>query len=277
MKKMDDEILCAEIKNLLNIMARLRGEEGCPWDREQDLNSLRPYVLEEAYEVVEAIDRGEMSMLKEELGDLLLQVVFQARIAREEGEFTLTELVRNLNEKLIRRHPHVFAGEEAASAAEVKKTWQRIKEEEKKESEDGEDSEEEISLLEDHSRSQSALYQAREVQERAAGVGFDWPELEPVLEKVEEEIAELREALADDQSHNRAEFELGDVIFALVNLSRFLSIDPELALLGTINRFKERFQFIEGRADEHPEDIEDISLSELDSWWEEAKEDREGE
>ncbi len=274
MKEMDDEILCAEIKNLIKIMATLRGEEGCPWDRKQDLDSLRQYVLEEAYEVVEAIDSDDMSMLKEELGDLLLQVVFQARIAREEGEFTLAELIRKLNEKLIRRHPHVFAGEEAASAAAVRKTWQRIKEEEKKENEG---KEKVPSLLDDHSRSQSALYQAREVQERAAGAGFDWPELEPVLEKVEEEIAELREAIADDQSRDRAESELGDVIFALINLSRFLSIDPELALLGTINRFKERFQFIEKRAEEHPEDIEEISLSELDSWWEEAKEDRKGE
>ncbi len=265
-----------EMKELLEIMSILRGDRGCPWDKEQNLESLRPYVLEEAYEVVEAIDLMDMDMLKEELGDLLLQVVFQTQIAKEKEEFDFAGVVNDLKEKLIRRHPHVFAEEKADTPAEVKETWEQVKASEVKsggqsDRKAGESSDDKASILSDLTKSKSALHQAYEVQERAAEVGFDWKEIEPVLEKIEEEIGELREAIEEDFSPHKIENELGDSLFALVNLSRFLSLDPELALLSCVHRFKERFNYIEKQAEAHKYNIDEISLKKLDSWWEEAK------
>ena len=269
-----------EIKRLLEIMTTLRGEDGCPWDKKQTIQSLRPYVIEESYEVVEAIEREDRNMLREELGDLLLQVIFQAHIAREEGDFNFAEVVRDLNEKIIRRHPHVFSDARADNPEEVRKTWRRIKREEKKVNEkdffDNEKKEisDEIgdgSILSDFSRSQPALLQAREIQEKAAEAGFDWDNIEPVLDKVEEEVAELREAVENNRPREVLEGELGDSLFALVNLARFLSLDPELALVSCLNRFRERFEYIERRANESSEGLKSYSLKQLDEWWEEAK------
>lgn len=266
----------SEIRDLLEIMSILRGENGCPWDKKQDLESLRPYVLEEAYEVVEAIDMSDMDMLKEELGDLLLQVVFQARLAEEKGEFAFEEIVSELKEKLIRRHPHVFAGEEADTPSEVRDTWEKIKAREaeadqKNEVNADDSSGSGSSILSDLSKSKPALHQAYEIQEKAAEVGFDWEDLDPVLAKIEEEIGELRESIEKNHPREEIEGELGDSLFALVNLSRFLSLDPELALLSCVHRFKKRFRYIEERAGAHKENIQDFSLKKLDSWWEEAK------
>ncbi len=260
-----------KINRLLDLMAELRGRSGCPWDKKQDLESLRQYVIEEAYEVVEAINRDNMDMLAEELGDLLLQVVFQAQIAREREDFDFSEIVAGLNKKLIRRHPHVFDDEEAYTPDEVEKTWARVKAAENEEGEETEAKTESDSLLEDYSRCRPALRQAREIQDLAARVGFDWNSIDSVLDKVEEEIDELREAVENEEEESRLEEELGDSIFALVNLSRFLSIDPETALLSCLDRFKNRFEYIEKRAEEHRDNIEDISLEQLDAWWEEAK------
>ncbi len=277
-KNAADEL--SEISALLEIMSILRSEKGCPWDKKQDLESLRSYVIEEAYEVVEAIDLRDMDKLKEELGDLLLQVIFQSQIAQEQDEFEFAEVAGELKEKLIRRHPHVFAEEEANTPAEVKKTWEKVKARESSDEQAGRQEEadnksEKSSILSDLSKSNSALHQAYEIQEKAAEVGFDWDEMGPVLAKIEEEVGELREAIEEGFPREDVKNELGDSLFALVNLSRFLSVDPELALLSCVHRFKQRFSYIEERACNHEDNIENISLKQLDSWWEEAKNDQE--
>ncbi|MFW5992062.1 MAG: nucleoside triphosphate pyrophosphohydrolase [Halanaerobiaceae bacterium] len=257
---LDKDKLKEELERLVNIMERLRGPDGCPWDREQDLYSLQPYIVEEAYEVVEAMQKKDLKLLREELGDLLLQVVFQSQIAREEGEFTLTEVIKGISNKLIRRHPHVFADERVDTSEQVKILWNEVKREEKGKS----------SILDELSGGQPALNQAYELQTIAAGVGFDWDEIKQVLAKVREEISEIEEAI-NRGSKEEAGHELGDLLFAAVNLARFLKSNPELELLRTINKFKKRFNYIESRVREKGKNIEKVSLQELDDYWEEAK------
>jgi len=261
MEKMNFE---NEFEKLLYVMEKLRGPDGCPWDKKQDLYSLKPYIIEEAYEVVEALEKENMDLLKEELGDLLLQVIFQAQIGKERKLFDIDDIIKGIVAKLIRRHPHVFGEKKVKSVQEVNKTWEEIKQKERIINKEG-------SILSDISKIQPSLNQAYEVQQKAAEVGFDWNEIEEVIAKIEEELEELKEVI-DDEDTDKIEDEMGDLLFAAVNLSRFKSINPEIALLRTINKFKKRFQYIETSLNKHNKDINKMSLKELDKFWEEAKE-----
>lgn len=252
---------------LVAIMRQLRGPQGCPWDREQTLSTLKPYLLEESYEVLDAIDRGDWAALQEELGDLLLQPVFQAQIAADAGEFTVEASLNTIVEKLIRRHPHVFGDVEAATAADVLRNWEQIKREEKAEAGTERTG---SSLLDSVPRALPALAEAQRITSRAAKVGFDWPTLEEVLAKFREEMEELAEA---QQSGNRerVEDELGDLLFVLVNVARFLKVDSEQALRGTNAKFRARFAYIEQRLREQEKDAHETPLEEMEALWQEAK------
>ena len=253
---------------LVHTMARLRAPDGCPWDRKQTHESLKPYLLEEAYEVLEAIDRADSRDLREELGDLLLQVLFHAQIGKEEGRLTIDEVMDRLEEKLVRRHPHVFgstqSGASPKNADEVYAKWEEIKRNERVQS--GEPA----SALDGVPKTLPALLRAYQVQARASRVGFDWTDVEPVLDKVEEELHELRAAMASGTPAEK-EAELGDLLFALGNLSRFLKINPEEALRKATNRFVTRFRYIEEYAQREGRSLKDMSLAEMDARWEEAK------
>lgn len=251
---------------LVAVMARLRGPLGCPWDKEQDLETLRPYLLEEAHEVLEAIASGDPDHHREELGDLLLQIVFQAQIAKEKGDFTVADVAAGITEKLVRRHPHVFGEREAATSKEVLGLWREVKGKEK----GGR------GIFDGVPATLSALLRARRVQERAAGVGFDWPDLTGVVAKIREEAAELEEAIESGHRERVAE-ELGDLLFAVVNLSRFASVDPEGALSGTTKRFMNRFATMERLAAGEGKSLPEMTLEEMDGYWERAKaEERKG-
>ncbi|MFW6389687.1 MAG: nucleoside triphosphate pyrophosphohydrolase [Halanaerobiales bacterium] len=234
--KMDK--LKEEIERLVKIMETLRGPDGCPWDKEQDYYSLQPYILEEAYEVIETLQQENIEDLKEELGDLLLQVVFEAQIGREKKDFNLVDIIININEKLIRRHPHVFADKKIDKVKEVLTTWEEIKNEEKK------DQKSSNSILEEVSNHLPALIESYEIQKKAAEVGFDWEEVEQVIKKVDEENQELKEAIKEND-REQIENEIGDLLFAVVNLTRFFEINPEIALVSSILKFKKRFKYIE--------------------------------
>ncbi|RKO68222.1 nucleoside triphosphate pyrophosphohydrolase [Desulfofundulus salinus] len=251
------------LDSLVEVMATLRGGQGCPWDREQTHRSLRPFLLEEAYEVLEAIDQEDMYKLCEELGDLLLQIVFHSQLAREKDFFDINDVVRGITAKMLRRHPHVFGDVSVRNSAEVLANWDQIKAQE-------EGKERPASLLKEVPRSLPALLQASSVQARAARAGFDWPDYRGALDKVFEELQEVRQALSEGR---RAELEreLGDLLFAVVNLSRLLGVEAEVALYGAINRFRRRFQHIEERARQCGRDLTSFTLDQLDAWWEEAK------
>jgi tetrapyrrole methylase family protein/MazG family protein len=252
-----------EIEKLLEIMEQLRSKRGCPWDKKQTMESLKPFVIEEAYEVVEAIERGRNGEVCEELGDLLLQIVFLAQIGKERETFTFEDVVTGINEKLLRRHPHVFGEEKAENAEEVLHRWEQIKKEEKK-------NQRRKSILEGVPKALPALLKAHRLQDRAARVGFDWEHLSQVLEKVEEELGEFKAALTK-QNPAEVEDEFGDLLFALVNLSRFIKVSPEDALRKTISRFIARFQHIEEYAARHDVELHTLSLQEMDRLWNEAK------
>lgn len=247
---------------LIDIVAALRGEEnGCPWDIKQTRESLVPNFIEELYETIEAIEDKDDNSLQEELGDLLLHIVFQAQISAEEGLWDMNEVLAGINDKLVRRHPHVFGELELADADAVKMNWERIKKKEKTERK---------SVLDGIPRALPALIHAQRTQEKAASVGFDWPDTKPVLAKLEEEREELYEALATgDESLIREE--LGDMIFTLVNLARKLHIDSEAALKECTRKFTQRFHSIEAHYQNSGADIHEASLEELDSHWEQAK------
>jgi len=247
-----------EFQNLIDLMARLRKE--CPWDKKQTPQSLRQYILEEAYETIESIDDENWDELKKELGDLLLQIVFQAEIAVEEKRFTLEEVIRNINEKLIRRHPHVFGDVKVNNAEEVKENWEQIKIHK----------ENRTSLLEGVPRNLSGLLRAQRLQDKAARVGFDWPEITGVFDKIKEEIEELEESLKE-RNREAVEFELGDLLFTLVNFARFQDINAEDALRKSINKFVSRFHYIEKRLKDLNKTIYNSSLEEMDALWEESK------
>jgi tetrapyrrole methylase family protein/MazG family protein/ATP diphosphatase len=254
---------------LVELMQRLLAPDGCPWDREQDMPALRRYVLEEACEVIDAIDAGDRSELEEELGDLALQVVFLAELARKERAFGPDDVVRAVCDKLVRRHPHVFGDVTADSAEQVLANWERIKSAEKRDR----------GLLDGVARSLPALYRAQRMSDKASRVGFDWPDGRGSRDKVSEEIAELDEALAD-KDHDRIEHELGDLLFALVNLARHAGVDAEIALRKTGDRFAARFSHVERRVRERhggwPRAADGkpgpgLPLEELDGYWDEAK------
>jgi MazG family protein len=245
------------VEELLSIMQKLRSPKGCPWDREQNFNSLLPYLLEESYEYIDAVQSGNVKLMVEELGDVLLQVVFHAQIAKEEGKFTIDDVIKAICEKMIRRHPHVFGDENLGTSAEVLKKWEEIKNSEK----EGKPK----SAMDKVPHSMVALSRAQELSRRAAKVGFDWSNPEPVLEKVKEEIAEFE---SEKNGSLEAEEEFGDILFALVNLARHKGINAETALARANAKFEKRFRQVEILAGGNPQNF---TLEELDKFWNEAK------
>jgi ATP diphosphatase len=265
-----------DISVLLDIMARLRDPvDGCPWDVKQDFQSIKPYTIEEAYEVADAIERGDLDDLCDELGDLLLQVVFHARMAEEAEAFDFGEVVRAITKKMIRRHPHVFDKSSADTPEAVKLQWHQIKAEEKAEKrarriERGLSPDAAIGHLDDVPRSQPALSEALKLQSRAAEVGFDWGSVGPVLDKIEEEIGELRAAL-DGDDRQAIEDEVGDILFAVANLARHGKVDPEMALRGTNAKFRRRFSHIETKLEERGVPLVEAGLERMEELWQDAK------
>ncbi|HHW36394.1 MAG TPA: nucleoside triphosphate pyrophosphohydrolase [Bacillales bacterium] len=259
----EDELLYGEFQALRKVIADLRGPNGCPWDREQTHESLKRYLVEETYEVLDAIDDGDDDLLIDELGDVLLQVMLHAQIGEDDGYFTIQDVIRAITEKMIRRHPHVFGDVSVDSTDEVVKNWDEIKLGEKPEVV-------RESLLDGIPKELPSLYRAYELQKKAAKVGFDWKEVEPMWGKVKEEIAEFEnETVAMDKE--KLEKEFGDIIFALVNVARFYKIDPEEGLRATNLKFYNRFRFIEDTVKNKGYDITKMSLDELDVIWEDAK------
>ncbi|MBB4574189.1 nucleoside triphosphate pyrophosphohydrolase [Rhizobium lentis] len=265
-----------DISRLIEIMAALRHPEtGCPWDIEQNFQTIKSYTIEEAYEVSDAIERGDMDDLCDELGDLLLQVVFHARMAEEAGEFSFGDVVNAITTKMIRRHPHVFARSEADTPDAVKIQWDEIKQAEKRERAErrarrGITEDFKGGFLGSVQRSFPALTEALKLQERAAKVGFDWSAPEPILDKIEEEIGELRVALRDGDRAKVSD-ELGDLIFAVVNIGRHVKADPEQALRGTNTKFRRRFNHIENVLEAEGETLEAASLERMEEIWQSAK------
>ncbi|MFQ6111811.1 MAG: nucleoside triphosphate pyrophosphohydrolase [Nitrospinota bacterium] len=258
-----DKARRGDFKDLVDIMARLRSGKGCPWDREQTRQSLTPYLIEESYEVLEAIEGGNPDKLKEELGDLLFQILFHSQIAEEQGEFDIWAVIEDAKEKMIARHPHVFGKESADNPEEVLRHWEEIKRRER-----GNDPN--SSLLDGVPRSLPALLRAHRVQTKAARVGFDWSRAEDVVSKAEEELAELKAALRERREFD-ARGELGDLLFSIVNLARHLSQDPEDALRGTIDKFCARFRKMERALAARGKSLDEVDLEELDRLWEESK------
>ncbi|MEO1962185.1 MAG: nucleoside triphosphate pyrophosphohydrolase [Cycloclasticus sp.] len=254
----------SNVTDLLHIMRQLRDPDGgCAWDLQQRFETIAPYTIEEAYEVAEAIQQSDMSALREELGDLLFQVVFHSRLAEEQGAFSFDDVVAAICDKLTRRHPHVFAGE-VIDESDLAKRWEGQKREEKMAA-DG------VSILETVSPHQPAINQAYKLQKKASSVGFDWPSIEPVIEKLDEEIAEIKLEIGQQNNQLRIEEELGDVLFSCVNLARHLNINPEWSLRGANKRFFERFAYIEKQLAARGVKMEDCSLDTLDELWTEAK------
>ena len=252
---------------LIKTVTALRGENGCPWDKRQTRETLRPYLLEEAYEVLDAIEAHDMQALREELGDLLLHVLFHAQIASEEDAFAIEDVVADLNEKLVRRHPHVFGNRTVATENDIAYQWDEIKKQEKS-------APTEHSVLTGIPKTMPALFRAFKLQKCAATVGFDWTNVTNIWEKLDEEVNELHQALAQHERPNAQQMieeELGDVLFTIVNMSRFLSVNPELALQRANNKFVERFHHMEQTVNMSGQSIKQLSLSDLDRLWNHAK------
>ena len=249
---------------VVKVIETLRGPNGCPWDKEQTRESIKPLLIEEAYEVLEAIEEKDPELIKEELGDLLLQVIFHAQIAKESNEFTIKEILDVLYDKMVRRHPHVFKGKDAKTSKEVLKQWEEIKKKEKKDKN-------KKSLLEGIPKALPALLYAQRLQDKASRVGFDWENVSQVYEKFKEEIEEFENAFAEGKKEKMEE-EIGDLFFTLINISRFLKINPEDALKKTAKKFISRFHSMEKNIEETGSIIENLSLNELDKLWEKAKE-----
>lgn len=259
----------ADIQKLIDLVARLRGDQGCPWDREQTRETLKPMLIEEAYEVLDALDASDPKDLKEELGDLLFQVIFHAQIGKEKGEFDLADIIDRLHEKMIRRHPHVFGNSNLKTAEDVLKNWEDIKANEKGVQSSSAPASEK-SLLDGVPSKLPALHEAYQMTAKAARVGFDWPRLDDILEKLQEEAAELEEAYRAHDS-GRAAQEVGDLLFVAVNVARFLGIDPETALRRCNRKFNRRFRYLESKIKQQGRELRDTSLAEMDALWDEAK------
>ena len=251
------------LNDLVDIMRLLRSPEGCPWDREQTHQSLKKYLIEETYEVLEAIDMKDDKKIYDELGDLLLQIVFHAQIADEEGRFNIDDVITAVCRKMIMRHTHVFGNDQADTADQVVDNWESLKKKEKGITNH-------TDVLKDVPSNLPALMRSYKVQQKAAQVGFDWDNIEDVINKVEEEISEIKDVYKS-KNVERITDEIGDALFALVNLARFLGIQPELALTGTINKYIKRFEFIEKEAMSKGKRLEDMQLSEMDELWNKAK------
>lgn len=246
---------------LVEIMARLRAPGGCPWDREQSYDSIKPYLLEETYEVMDAIDARDWDGLAEELGDLMLQSVFFAQMASEEGRFTIADSLEAINSKLVRRHPHVFANGDAKTSDEVLQRWDEIKKTEKPERK---------GLLSGVPRSLPALVEADKIAKKAAAASFDWENIGQVFEKLQEELGELREA-REAGSQEAIEDEFGDVLFVMVNIARFLKVDPEQALRKTNTKFRTRFEHVERGVEAQGKTLKEAGIQEMERLWQEAK------
>jgi MazG family protein len=264
-----------KFERAVGIMARLRAPGGCPWDREQTFDSIKPYTLEETYEVFEAIENRDWQELKGELGDLMLQVLFYSEMAQEAGYFSIEDVLDTLADKLVRRHPHVFGDVEASKPEDVLRNWEQIKREER-----GESASERTPLLSQITRKLPALQEAEKINKKAAKTGFDWPDAHGILEKLKEEADELAAELPDfdkTRAHQRRidqtriEEEIGDLFFTVVNLARYLNVDSETALRRTNAKFRARFGSMERLAWESGRRVEDLSLEEMDQHWERAK------
>ena len=255
-----------QFERLVEIMRRLRAPDGCPWDREQTHETLKPYLIEEAYEVLDAIDGGNDANLAAELGDVLLQVVFHAQMASEGGRFDVEDVSRAIVEKLERRHPHVFGDVRADTPEAVVENWEAIKETEKQEKDD-----QSKGLLDDVPRHLPALLRAENLQKKAARVGFDWDRLEEVTTKAKEEVDEFIETLEREEAPERIREELGDLLFSIVNVARFVGVSPEDALTRTNQKFISRFRYIERKLEQQGTSLAEATLEQMDVLWEEAK------
>jgi MazG family protein len=258
---------------LLRLMERLRAPDGCPWDREQTIESLRRYLIEETYEVLDAIDRRDWRHLPEELGDLQLQIVFQSQIAAEEGHFTIDDVLESITSKLVRRHPHVFGPESLDTAGEVVHRWEEIKQQEKQQQRDADpaaDANAPEALLDAVPRAQPALLEAEQMSKRAAKSGFEWARPEDVADKIQEESRELLRA-GESGDADAIEDEVGDLLFMLVNLARRLKVSPELALKRANRKFRHRFGFVEQTLRESGKSLADSNLGEMEELWQQAK------
>lgn len=255
----------AELEKLISLMERLRAPNGCPWDKEQTLESLIPFIIEEAYEVISAIDSKDPSHIKEELGDLMFQVIFASQITKEKNEFDIADVIDTSFTKMVRRHPHVFGDVKAETPEEVLKHWAEIKKEEKKEA-----GKKEGGYLSGIPEVLPALLRAHKVSQKAAKVGFDWKDVREVLAKMEEEMNEFRQAVLARNAEEMEE-ELGDFLFTVVNIGRFLEVNPENALRKTIGKFINRFHYIEKKLDEKGMDLSTTPIEEMERLWQESK------
>jgi MazG family protein len=257
---------------LVAVMARLRAPGGCPWDREQTHATLRTYLIEEAYEVLDALDSTDDVKFAEELGDLLLQVLFHAQIASEEGRFAIDDVIREIYEKMIRRHPHVFGEKRAKDAAEVLRNWEIIKQEERR-NKSGQSAAEAkpVSILDGVPRTLPALLEGLQLTRKAARIGFDWLDVDGIFDKLTEEAGELRRALDKKESSSRIESEVGDILFVAVNLARFLNVDPEIAMKKASSKFSRRFHEMERLARQRGTTLAEIPRPQIESLWEQSK------
>jgi len=249
------------LEKLKRISEILRSENGCPWDREQTISSMKPYLIEEAYEVIDAIESGDMENLREELGDVLYQVYAQSQIASESGDFTVDDVAEEISAKLIRRHPHVFADENAEDSQAVKNRWEEIKKEEKSKRK---------SILEGVPNHLPGLVKAYRIQEKVSHIGFDWEKIDDAIKKIDEELEEFKEVVLQEDREKMLD-EAGDILFSIVNVLRHQKIDPEEALRKSASKFQKRFMILEGEVEKMGKDIHSMSLEELDELWEKCK------
>ncbi|HEV7858003.1 MAG TPA: nucleoside triphosphate pyrophosphohydrolase [Pyrinomonadaceae bacterium] len=270
----------ASFDDLVALMARLRAPDGCPWDREQTYDTLAPMLLEEAYEAFEAVEEareGRPLELRDELGDLLFQIVFYAQVAAERGEFTIEDVTHAVHSKMVRRHPHVFGAGTAQDTAEVLRNWEAIKAEEKRAAGKAPVDEDDASLLDGVSRKAPALMEAHQLSTKASRVGFDWQRIEDIFDKLQEELDELRQAITqhaaseDEKDHTRVREEIGDVLFAVTNIARSLQVEPEAALKVTNRKFRRRFRHIEQGLKQRGRSLDAATLDEMEALWQEAK------
>ena len=264
-----------QFADLVALMARLRAPDGCPWDRAQTFDSIKPYLLEETYEVVDAIDRRDFEELKSELGDLLLQVVFFSQMAAEQEHFTMDDVIQHIHTKMVRRHPHVFGDAEARTPGDVLRRWEELKAEEQRQQSGGHgESTSGATLLDGMARAMPALLEAYQLNSRASSVGFDWRRIEELLEKVGEERDELRQAVAEAEPElrrQRCQDEVGDLLFVAVNVARFLGLEPETALRRANDKFRRRFGWLEARLAERGKKPAESTLEEMDELWQRSK------
>jgi len=264
-----------KFERLVEIMATLRGPNGCPWDKQQDFSSLKPMLVEEVYEVLEAVENGDFDGISEELGDLLLHIVFNAHLGKEAGRFDINTVIDKISDKLLRRHPHVFGSESASTAEEVIKNWETIKAQEKAQKLKSR-TPEQRSLLEGIPSKLPAIHEAHQISSRAARVGFDWPDVDGIFDKLQEEVGELKAVIAtggDGDRRERLEDEIGDMLFVIVNIARYLKIDSESALKRANRKFKSRFQYMEAELAKQGKTLEQTPLDEMEVLWQKAKSD----